>query len=171
MTPQQATNAPTPEVRRKAQEIYKVLVSVYGIPDKRDPLPAADELVLTILSQNTNDTNRDRAYNNLRTKYPTWNSIISAEEKEVAKVIRVAGLANQKGPRIQSILHQIYTERGDFSLDFLRAMDKNDALAWLKKFNGVGPKTAAIPAGRGTQGRHHGSDQLHLRPHGGGLGS
>lgn len=144
MTPLQTSISPTPEGKRKAQAIYKVLISVYGIPDNRNPLPAVDELVSTILSQNTNDTNRDRAYNNLRAKFPTWKSVISAPAEDLVEVIRVAGLANQKGPRIQSVLHQIYSERGDFSLDFLRTMDKNDALAWLKRFNGVGPKTAAI---------------------------
>ena len=67
-----------------------------------------------------------------------------ATTEEVIEAIRVAGLANQKGPRIQSILSQISTERGDLSLDFLRDMEKDEASDWLKQHKGVGPKTAAI---------------------------
>jgi endonuclease III len=128
----------------KAQEFYKILISVYGIPVWRDPLPAIDELVSTILSQNTNDVNRDRAFDNLRANFPTWKSVMLAEPDEIISAIRVAGLANQKGPRIQSVLNQIHMERGELSLDFLRVMEKEKARKWLMKQKGVGPKTAAI---------------------------
>ena len=136
--------SPSPGVIEKARSIYKILESVFGLPKIREPLPAIDELISTILSQNTNDSNRDRAYNNLRAKFPTWKLVINAPAEEVIKAIRVAGLANQKGPRIQSILKQIRTERGDLSLNFLRDMEKDEAVNWLVQHKGVGPKTAAI---------------------------
>jgi len=144
MTPKPIIDSPTQKDIHKAKAIYHILESIYGTPDWREPLSAVDELVSTILSQNTNDTNRDRAYNNLRAKLPTWESVRDATTEEVIKAVRVAGLANQKGPRIQSILSQISTERGDLSLDFLRDMEKDEALDWLKQHKGVGPKTAAI---------------------------
>lgn len=144
MIPKPVLNSPSPEVIKKGRDIYLVLNSVYGIPEIREPLSAVDELVSTILSQNTNDTNRDRAYNNLRAKFSSWEFVINAPVQEVIESVRVAGLANQKGPRIQSILKHIKAERGDFSLNFLRDMEKDEALVWLKRFKGVGPKTAAI---------------------------
>ena len=144
MTLKSIISSPTPKDIDKAREIYQILESMYGTPEWREPLSAVDELVSTILSQNTNDTNRDHAYNNLRAKLPTWESVRDAPTEEVIEAVRVAGLANQKGPRIQSILRQISVERGDLSLDFLREMEKDEALDWLKQHKGVGPKTAAI---------------------------
>jgi len=144
MTPKSITISPTQKDIDKAKEIYRILLSNYGTPEWREPLSAIDELVSTILSQNTNDTNRDRAYNNLRAKLPTWESVRDAPTEEVIEAVRVAGLANQKGPRIQLILRQISAERGDLSLDFLRDKGKDEALDWLKQHKGVGPKTASI---------------------------
>jgi len=144
MTPKPTVISPTKKDIDKARKIYKILETIYGSPKWREPLSAIDELVSTILSQNTNDTNRDRAYNNLRAKLPTWESVRDAPAEEVIEAIRIAGLANQKGPRIQSVLRQISIEHGHLSLDFLREMEKIEALAWLKQQKGVGPKTAAI---------------------------
>jgi endonuclease-3 len=144
MTSKPTVISPTKKDIDKARKIYKILETIYGAPKWREPLSAIDELVSTILSQNTNDTNRDRAYNNLRAKLPTWESVRDAPAEEVIEAIRVAGLANQKGPRIQSVLRQISTEHGHLSLDFLREMEKTEALVWLKQQKGVGPKTAAI---------------------------
>ncbi|HRQ32204.1 MAG TPA: endonuclease III, partial [Anaerolineales bacterium] len=100
--------------------------------------------VCTILSQNTNDVNRDRAFNLLRAKFPTWEEVRDAKIEEVIEAIRPAGLANQKGPRIQQVLKAITEERGNMDLSFLKKMSVDDARNWLTKFNGVGPKTAAI---------------------------
>jgi len=144
MTSKPTVISPTKKDIDKARKIYKILETIYGAPKWREPLSAIDELVSTILSQNTNDTNRDRAYNNLRAKLPTWESVRDAPAEEVIEAIRIAGLANQKGPRIQSVLRQISIEHGHLSLDFLREMEKIEALAWLKQQKGVGPKTAAI---------------------------
>ena len=127
-----------------ALNIHSSLLSFYGEPIWRNPLPAVDELVSTILSQNTNDINRDRAFNALRAKYANWETVRDAPSAEVVDVIRVAGLANQKGPRIQQVLKQITNERGSLDLAFLSELSLEEARAWLMKFNGVGPKTAAI---------------------------
>lgn len=132
------------ELKKRALQIHKKLLEVFGEPIWRNPLPAIDELVSTILSQNTNDVNRDRAFDALRAKFPTWETVRDAKEKEVIAAIRPAGLANQKGPRIQQVLRAITKERGSLQLDFLADLPTNEARAWLTKFNGVGPKTAAI---------------------------
>ena len=132
------------DLKQRALQIHETLLKVFGEPIWRNPLPAIDELVSTILSQNTNDVNRDRAFEALRAKFPTWEAVRDAKEKDVVEAIKPAGLANQKGPRIQQVLKAITEERGELNLQFLADMPIEDARNWLTKFNGVGPKTAAI---------------------------
>ena len=67
-----------------------------------------------------------------------------ADPREVIEAVRIAGLANQKGPRIQAVLRQITEERGKLDLSFLADWPTEEALGWLTRFNGVGPKTASI---------------------------
>src|SRR5215208_6706672 len=129
---------------KRALKIHERLLGFYGEPIWRNPLPAIDELVSTILSQNTNDLNRDRAFNALRARFGTWEEVREAEAVDVVNAIRPAGLANQKGPRIQQVLRSITEERGNLDLSFLGDLSVEDAKTWLTKFNGVGPKTAAI---------------------------
>ncbi len=132
------------DTRQRALRIHQKLLETYGEPTWRNPLPPVDELVSTILSQNTNDINRDRAFEALRAKFPTWEAVRDAKTDEVIAAIRPAGLANQKGPRIQKVLRQMTAERGSLDLSFLRDMPLEEARSWLMKFDGVGPKTAAI---------------------------
>lgn len=132
------------ELSEKAQQVHQRLLQFYGHPIWRDPLPAIDELVSTILSQNTNDNNRDKAFQALRRVFPTWEAVRDAPLEAVIDAIRPAGLANQKGPRIQQVLRNITQERGNLDLSFLADMPTEEARAWLLKFHGVGPKTAAI---------------------------
>ena len=132
------------DIKQRAVKIHQTLLTAFGEPIWRNPLPAIDELVSTILSQNTNDVNRDRAFDALRAKFPTWEAVRDAKEEDVVNAIRPAGLANQKGPRIQQVLRSITEERGELNLQFLADMPIEDARNWLTKFNGVGPKTAAI---------------------------
>ena len=132
------------DIKQRAVKIHQTLLTAFGEPIWRNPLPAIDELVSTILSQNTNDINRDRAFEALRAKFSTWEAVRDAKEEDVVNAIRLAGLANQKGPRIQQVLRSITEERGELNLQFLADMPIEDARNWLTKFNGVGPKTAAI---------------------------
>ncbi|MBP6211269.1 MAG: endonuclease III [Anaerolineales bacterium] len=133
-----------PDLKKRAIAVHEKLLQAFGEPIWRNPLPAIDELVSTILSQNTNDVNRDRGFNALRAKLPMWEQVRDADPEVVIDAIKVAGLANQKGPRIQQVLHAITAERGSLNLDFLADLPVEEARAWLTKFNGVGPKTAAI---------------------------
>lgn len=132
------------DLAKKALIVHTKLLEAYGEPLWRNPLPPVDELVSTILSQNTNDVNRDRAFAALRAKFPTWEQVRDADTDEVIEAVRVAGLANQKGPRLQQVLREITAERGSLDLSFLGDMPLEEARAWLTRFNGVGPKTAAI---------------------------
>jgi endonuclease-3 len=128
----------------RAVKIHNRLLESFSEPRWREPLPPISELVSTILSQNTNDLNRDRAFRGLRARFPSWEAVRDARRNEVIAAIRVAGLANQKGPRIQKVLREITGERGDLNLDFLKDLPVEKVRGWLMKFNGVGPKTAAI---------------------------
>ena len=128
----------------KAQSVTAKLAEFYGSPEWRNPLPPLDELISTILSQNTNDVNRDRAFEALRERFPAWEQVRDADKDQVVETIRPAGLANQKGPRIQKVLQEITAERGDLDITFLGDLDPQKARDWLMKFKGVGPKTAAI---------------------------
>lgn len=132
------------EIKKKALEVHERLIEKFGQPVWRNPLPAIDELVSTILSQNTNDVNRDKGFDKLRETFPTWEEVRDAPQDEVIDAVRIAGLANQKGPRIQQALRQISDERGELDIEFLKALPVREAQAWLTKFKGVGPKTAAI---------------------------
>jgi endonuclease-3 len=130
--------------KEKALKVHQKLIEAFGEPTWRNPLPPVDELVSTILSQNTNDVNRDRAFDSLRVKFPTWEQVRDADTDEVIDAVRVAGLANQKGPRLQNVLRQITEERGSLDLSFLNDIPLEEARDWLTRFKGVGPKTAAI---------------------------
>jgi endonuclease-3 len=132
------------ELKRKAERVLRTLLKTYGQPVWRKPLPPLDELVSTILSQNTNDSNRDRAFDALCSAFVDLDAVRDAPTEAVIAAIRPAGLANQKGPRIQQVLRQITAERGELSLHFLGELPMEEARRWLLRFKGVGPKTAAI---------------------------
>ncbi len=132
--------------RRQAKyaPVAAALSEVYGRPAWQQWLAPLDELVSCILSQSTTDANRDRAFNALKARYPTYEAVRDAPPEDVIEVIKPAGLANQKGPRIQEVLHRISQDRGEMSIDFLADMPIEEAKNWLTSLNGVGPKTAAI---------------------------
>lgn len=129
---------------KKALDIHRALLDYYGYPEWPNPVPPLDQLISTILSQNTNDTNRDRAFLALRRRFSTWEAVLDAEPDAVVNAIRPAGLANQKGPRIQEVLREITRQRGSLDLDFLSDLPPEQAMSWLQSFKGVGPKTASI---------------------------
>ena len=138
---------PTPHVtaalKRKAHVIYDKLLDAYGEP-QWTKLDGISELVNTILSQNTNDGNRDLGYARLRARFPTWEAVRDGNTDAVIDAIRPAGLANQKGPRIQRALQRITEECGKLDIDFLAKLPVQEAKQWLMSIDGVGPKTTAI---------------------------
>lgn len=137
-------NSDSKKPATKALAVHKILIETYGDRVWHPRLDPAGELISTILSQNTNDVNRDHAYAQLRDRFPTWKEVRDAAPDAVREAIRPAGLANSKGPAIQRALRQISEEQGEISLDFLAEMPLDEAKRWLTSLNGVGPKTAAI---------------------------
>jgi endonuclease-3 len=118
------------------------------------------ELVLTVLSQSTNDRNRDVAFLRLRERFPTWEAVRDAPRTEVEEAIRPGGIAKVKSARIQAILRTISghppsdvassdaasrggARAGELSLDWLPHAPLSEARDYLVGLPGVGRKTAA----------------------------
>jgi endonuclease-3 len=118
---------------------------VYGIPSARPHGQPIAELILTVLSQSTNDRNRDVAYLGLRRRFGGWESVRDAPVDEVEEAIRPGGISKVKSARIKSILKAIgETAAGnELSLDWLAQLSVPDAQAYLCSLPGVGRKTAA----------------------------
>lgn len=125
-------------------DIDRRLCQAFGEPQRPESLDPLEILIRTILSQNTSDRNRDKAYFALRARFPRWEDILAAPEGEVAEAIRPAGMFRQRARRIQTVLRRIHAERNELSLAFLGDLPEEDAERWLLSLPGVGKKTAYI---------------------------
>ena len=125
------------------EEIMARLAPVYGWPRHTPSGDPLSELILTVLSQNTADTNSGRAFNAMLRRYASWKAVAQAPGDELIDTIRLGGLAPQKGPRIQAILRAVFERSADGDLSFLSSMPLEEARSWLRSLPGVGPKTAA----------------------------
>jgi endonuclease-3 len=149
--------------------VLDALAERYGHPTWQRRLDPTSELILTILTQNSADTNAEVAFEALRARYPgtgeveahnpgpgwggvglpdgaapDWAAVEFAPLPELVDTIRPGGLANQTAPRIQSTLRYIREQRGDYSLEFLGEMTAIDARDWLVAIDGIGKKTASV---------------------------
>jgi len=115
------------------------LRAAYGRPLLRPHHAPIDELILTVLSQNTNDRNRDVAYARLRRRFSSWAEVRDADEDEVEEAIRPGGISRIKAGRIQRILRAL----GDDDLSWLEEAPLPEARSYLCELPGVGRKTAA----------------------------
>jgi len=134
-----------PGLPARLREISGLLARRFGRPGicGHETAPV-ENLVLTILSQNTTDANRDRAYETLRKRFPSVQKLAAAKPADVEEAIRVGGLAKAKARSILGALSRLREERGGYSLEFLRSMPLAEARAYLTSFPGVGVKTANI---------------------------
>ena len=155
------------------EDVLEGVQSVYGVPEWKRVLDPTSELVLTILTQNSADINAEKAFDVLRRAYPSDDSFVEPEGvadyrpgwggagwsqlpppdwirvevaplEELTDVIRPAGLANQKAPRIQAALTRIREARGDHALEFLAQFEPLAARDWLTSIDGIGVKTASV---------------------------
>lgn len=124
-------------------ELIRRLRRVYGRVEYPESGPVLDELIATVLSQNTTDANSSAAYDELVSRFPTWDAVRRARVDRLAATIRRAGLQQQKARCIQQILQTLWTRQGALTLEFVRDMAADEALEYLRGFPGVGPKTAA----------------------------
>ena len=129
--------------RRRLRAIARRLAKAYGTPPPPRHLPPLEELVLTVLSQHTSDTNRDRAYADLRRRFADWDEVADAPLPALARAIRRGGLGPTKAVRIRAMLRGI--RDGGVPLDDRAFTAMTDQGLWdtLVALPGVGPKTAA----------------------------
>jgi endonuclease-3 len=123
-------------------ELHSRFNNQYGIPSPKPILPPLDELIKTILSQNTTDKNSHRTYAALKGAYDDWQHLLDAPASEVIQLIRTGGLAKTKTGYIKAVLSELLDRTGELSLDFLGDMTDEEALAYLAGLPGVGAKTA-----------------------------
>lgn len=123
--------------------ILRRLEKVFGRVDPPEQLPVLDELIATMLSQNTTDSNSSAAFDELKRRFRDWEAVRRASVERIADAVRVAGLANQKAPRIKAVLQRLHDECGELSLEFLHDWPLDEAVEYLRRFEGVGPKTIA----------------------------
>ena len=126
--------------RRRVVAVRDRLRTVYGIPRMAPHGRPVEELILTVLSQSTNDRNRDVAYLRLRERFPAWEGVRDAPRADVEAAIQPGGLHRQKAVRIQEILRAL---PDPVSLAHLQGATVQDARAELTALPGVGRKTAA----------------------------
>jgi endonuclease-3 len=146
-----ATDSPVSAVwqlpgRRRVYAIRDRLRRVYGIPVLRPHGDGLAELILTVLSQSTNDRNRDVAYFELRERFPTWEEVRDAPVDLVEQAIRRGGISKVKSARIKAILGAVTDtgpEPGTLSIDWVAAGSVRAAQEYLCSLPGVGRKTAA----------------------------
>jgi endonuclease III len=131
--------APEAKIRR----ILGLLERAYGriLPLKRSA--PVDELIRTVLSQNTSDKNSIPAFHALKKYFPSWDRVLKADMVRIASLIKHAGLANIKAKRIKEVLREIKQREGRISLARLGCMSVEEAAGYLRSIKGIGPKTAA----------------------------
>lgn len=129
------------DLKTKVREVALLLEREYGVPQREKRANPLEVLIQTILSQNTNDLNRDRAYKRLRDRFPLWEDILHAKREAIVSAIRPGGLARQKARTLQAILRWVQKREGRMSLSFLKGMDSEEIKRLIGGLHGIGPKT------------------------------
>lgn len=132
-----------PRPGRRPRTVHARLRKAFGALQPKPRLPIVDELVSTVLSQNTSDANSGRAFAALKQRYESWDRLVEAPVQQVADTIRSGGLADVKAPRIQKILREIERREGRIDLGCLDELGDLEAADYLASLPGVGPKTVA----------------------------
>lgn len=133
---------------QKIREMYDWLKDRYGPAPEPSEMSGVDYVIETILSQNTNDINRDKAFEKLKERYgDDYRAIQNAPREELIDTIRIAGLGPTKADRIQEALEIIYDHEGSYSVEFLDDMSLEEGKKWLTDIPGIGPKTASVILG------------------------
>jgi endonuclease-3 len=130
--------------RERTSAVTTLLERFQGEPRWEGPSDPLDSLVRTLLSQSTNDNNRDLAYGRLRRGFHTWREVMEAPRAAVAEAIRPAGLSNQKSERLIAMLRWIEAEFGELNLGFLHEMPIDEAFKRFTRVKGIGVKTVAV---------------------------
>ena len=132
------------ELQQKAEIISETLEGLLGVPTRDGAEDVLECLILTILSQNTTDINRDKGYAVLKDRFPTWEDVLHADVRAVERAIKIAGLGQQKSHTIKNFLTWLKAKYGELSLEFIHDMETEEALEFLCQHKGIGIKTASV---------------------------
>jgi len=141
---QRISKKKSPIPRLTAITIINLLGDCYGELEHARRLDPAEELVFTILSQHTSDTNSGRAFRRLMSEFGSLEEVAKGDVSRITRAVSVGGLARIKAPRIKQVLNLILNEQGNLDLTFLAEMPLEEAKSWLMKLPGIGPKSAAV---------------------------
>ena len=131
-------------LKRKIRQVNNLLLKKYGIPPRsKTPPDPVDMIIATILSQNTNDKNSYKAFQNLKNKFNSWNEVAKLTPSQIERHIKTAGLGKQKSKAIKNLLSTLLKEKGKITLKYLDKMKNEEILDELTSFPGVGLKTAS----------------------------
>ena len=130
--------------KTRTEKITTLLEKAFGTPTWQGHSDVLDNLILTILSQSTNDKNRDTAFARLKTAFPEWEAAMHAPAKDIADAIRPAGLGNQKSVRIKDVLRWVYDTYHTFDLSFVCDMPPQEVIDTFTQLKGVGIKTVSV---------------------------
>lgn len=137
--------APSPSSKTRLMRLLAdELRKRFGVPPRSPRADILDALIETLLSQSTTDHNRDLAFSALKRRFGGWEEVAAARAGTLARVIRPAGLGNQKAGRILQFLRWLKRERGELSLEFLHQTPDAEAAALLTRHKGIGVKTAYV---------------------------
>ena len=131
-------------LRDKAVKIDLLLEKAYGVPKPGRNVDVLDELILTLLSHNTNDVNRDKGYAELRKRYPTWEIVRKTPREDIENAIRVAGLAPAKSGYIKDTLDFIVENWGKLDIDWVCDKDPEWVEDTFTQVKGIGVKTINV---------------------------
>jgi len=135
-----AQRTPSP---RRIRWIHERLDRAYGLVAPHERRSGLDQLICTLLSQNTTDTTSLEAFRRLKKRFPSWRRVADASESEIAAVIRMAGLSNQKAGRMKQILATVKADYGRYTIAPLAKLPVEEARSYLLALPGIGAKTAA----------------------------
>ncbi len=132
------------EKNKLIRKVNSLLLKKFGKPYRNEKLPdPVDLLIATILSQNTNDNNSYKAYQNLKKKFPDWKMLLGVSASEIEKEIKIAGLGKQKSNAIKNFIESLYKENKSLKLDTLKNKENISAIKKLTEYKGIGVKTAS----------------------------
>ena len=128
----------------KTRDAHERLNEHYGVQEIRGRVDPMHELIGTILSHRTTFANERIAYQTMRERFPTWEAVRDAPLDELIDAIKTANYPEIKAPYIQNVLTVLIAERGEANIDFPWDLSTEEAMAWLNRLPGVGPKTSTL---------------------------
>lgn len=131
------------KIRARILRVHELLQTKYGKQVRECKASPFDELILTILSQNTTETRSRASFDLLKKRFKSWENLMMAPLENISKVMGPGGLKNKKALRLKRILRRIYRDKGSLTLDFLKEMEPKEAMKYLLSLKGIGARTAS----------------------------